>query len=89
MNKLDSSSLVGCREIKSIYYNDKKNGKTKLTIVEYIPYGALQNEELNTKLWGIVTNYDGSLVWTKGAVVCVSLESALDQLKQYKKSWAK
>lgn len=89
MNKLESSSLVGCREVKSVHYNDKEKGKTKLTIVEYIPYGAIQNGELDKKLWGIVTNYDGSMIWTKGAIVCVSLESALNQLKEYKKSWAK
>lgn len=89
MATLKTDSLVGCRELKSTHYTNKDGIKEKLSVVEYIPYGAVQREEFDTRLWGIIKNYDGSIVWTKGAVVYVSKENALKDLTRLKKAWSK
>lgn len=51
-----------------------------LQIIEYIPYGALQDGD-NRKLYAVVSNYDGSDSPDIGAIVSHSLESAKEDLQ--------
>ena len=54
--------------------------KKKLSIIKYIPYGALEDGD-NGELYGVVNNFDGSDTFKGGAIVSHSPESARDDLK--------
>ena len=64
---------------KTVHNYDKDEDET-LSIIEYIPYGALQDGD-NRKLYGVVKNYDGSDAPKIGAMVSPSLESAKEDLQ--------
>lgn len=57
-----------------------KGQKRKLSIIKYIPYGALKDGD-KRELYGVVNNYDGSDTFKGGAIVSPSLESAKEDLK--------
>ena len=57
-----------------------KGQKRKLSIIKYIPYGALKDGD-KRELYGVVSNYDGSDTFKGGAIVSPSLESAKEDLK--------
>lgn len=84
MKELDRSTLIGCRELKRIKFKSKKE-KGTISLVEYIPYGAIQDKDYNHKLWALIKNYDGSIIWQKGAEVCVSLDLGMRRLKETRK----
>ena len=69
---------------KEKYYDHDKGEEHILYLVEYIPQGRLDNGD-NTKLYAVITDYNGEDVWTKGAIVGVnydmSLEDFNDQLE--------
>lgn len=46
-------------------------------LVEYTPYGAIQDGRDNYRLYAIIHNYDGEEVWDGGATVEVIYESAI------------
>ena len=66
-------------EGKKVHNYDRNRDET-LSIIEYIPYGALQDGD-NRKLYGVVKDYDGSDAPDIGAIVSPSLESAKEDLE--------
>ena len=64
---------------KKVHNYDKNEDET-LSIIEYVPYGALQDGD-NRKLYGVVRNYDGSDTPKIGAIVSPNLESAKEDLQ--------
>lgn len=75
------SAITNAKLVDEGYEFTNANGeKVKESIIEYIPYGALQDGD-NRKLYGIVRNYDGSDAPNTGAIVSTSLEDAKEQLE--------
>ena len=66
-------------EGKKIHNYDYDKDET-LSIIEYIPYGALQDGD-NRKLYGVVRDYDGSDTPKIGAIVSPDLKGAQEDLK--------
>ena len=78
----ERSHITNAKEVDEGYtYTDANGNKVRESIIEYIPYGALQDGD-NRKLYGSVRNYDGSDSPKTGAIVAHSLEDAKDQLEK-------
>ena len=78
----DRSHITNAKEVDEGYtYTNSEGKEVKESIIEYIPYGALQDGN-NKKLYGIVTNYDGSDAPDIGAQVTTDLESAKKELEE-------
>ena len=77
-----NSDITNAKEVDEGYtFTDSEGKEQKMSIIEYIPYGALKDGD-NRKLYGVVTNYDGSETPKTGAIVSVSLDSAKDDLER-------
>lgn len=75
------SAITNAKLVDEGYtYTDANGKEVKESIIEYIPYGALQDGD-NRKLYGIVRNYDGSDSPDIGAIVSPNLEDAKEQLE--------
>lgn len=77
------SNVTNAKQVgESVTVDNFDTGKEETwSIIEYIPYGALKDGS-NRKLYGLVTDYDGSDTFDGGVIVAPSLENAKETLER-------